>query len=153
MKITLVVSLSFPRWWGPENKIASKLQGVGGSGISRWIWGKWEETIYLIRLRKKWENVPLLPTHPTLRVWPELCARGTPLNLPMMSYKKGISSNSETFQILMMGSLKEYSVILSTSFYDINQKILRKKDHFLNFSWFWFPVCKLCMIMYISTAP
>ena len=50
-------------------------------------------------------------------------------------------------------TLKEYSLILTISFYDINQKILRKKDYFQNFSWFQFSVCKLCMIMYISTAP
>ena len=30
--------------------------------------------------------------------------------------------------------LKEYSVILTMSFYDINQKILRKKSYFQNFS-------------------
>ena len=48
--------------------------------------------------------------------------------------------------------LKEYSVILIKSFYDINQQILRKNGYFQNFSWFWFSVCKLCMIMYISTA-
>ena len=30
--------------------------------------------------------------------------------------------------------LKEYSVILITSFYDINQQILRKKGYFQNFS-------------------
>ena len=48
--------------------------------------------------------------------------------------------------------LKEYSVILIKSFYNINQQILRKNGYFQNFSWFWFSVCKLCMIMYISTA-
>ena len=30
--------------------------------------------------------------------------------------------------------LKEYSVILTTSFNEINQKILRKKGYFQNFS-------------------
>ena len=30
--------------------------------------------------------------------------------------------------------LKEYSVILTTSFYDINQKILTKKGYFQSFS-------------------
>ena len=54
--------------------------------------------------------------------------------------------------ILVMWYLKEYSVILIKSFYDINQQILRKNGYFQNLSWFWFSVCKLCMIMYISTA-
>ena len=31
-------------------------------------------------------------------------------------------------------NLKEYSVILTTSFYDINQKILTKKSYFQSFS-------------------
>ena len=43
---------------------------------------------------------------------------------------------------------KEYSVILTTSFYDMNQKILtKKKAYFQNFSWFQFYVYKLCMIL------
>ena len=59
--------------------------------------------------------------------------------------------NSADFYV--MKYLKEYSVTLSTSFYDINQKILWKKGYFQNFRWFWPSVCKLCMIMHISTAP
>ena len=56
--------------------------------------------------------------------------------------------------IKFIGScVKEYSVILTGSFYDINQKILRQKGYFRNFSWFSFSVCQLCMNMYISTAP
>ena len=34
----------------------------------------------------------------------------------------------------MSNNLKEYSVILTTSFYDINQKILTKKGYFQSFS-------------------
>ena len=49
--------------------------------------------------------------------------------------------------------LKELSMILTTSFYDMNQKILtKKKGYFQNFSWFQFYIYKLCMIMCIGIA-
>ena len=43
--------------------------------------------------------------------------------------------------------LKEYSVILRTSFYGMNQKIYKQKAYFQNFIWFQLYVFKLCMIM------
>ena len=43
------------------------------------------------------------------------------------------SHNGGVINNLVKGIL----VILTTSFYDINQKILRKKGYFQNFSWFW----------------
>ena len=46
---------------------------------------------------------------------------------------------------LVSKQLKEYLVILITSFYDINRQILRYSD-------FPFASYELCMIMYISTA-
>ena len=49
--------------------------------------------------------------------------------------------------------LKEYSVILTTSFYDMNQKIKTIKAYFQNFSWFQCCVFKLCMIMCVSLLP
>ena len=50
------------------------------------------------------------------------------------------SHSYQSFTILINTStgiivdLKEYSVILTTSFYDINQKILTKKGYFQSFS-------------------
>ena len=49
--------------------------------------------------------------------------------------------------------LKELSMILTTSFYNMNQKILTKKVYFQIFSWFQFYIYKLCMIMCIVIAP
>ena len=47
--------------------------------------------------------------------------------------------------------------MLTASFYDINQKILKKKKkkkgYFQNFSWFKFYIHKLCMIIWIGIAP
>ena len=39
-----------------------------------------------------------------------------------------------TLSLYFVVHLKEYSLILITSFYDINQKILRKNYYFQNFS-------------------
>ena len=50
-------------------------------------------------------------------------------------------------------TLKRYSLILTTSFYDMNQKIWTRKAYFQNFSWFQFHVFKLCMIMCVSLLP
>ena len=49
--------------------------------------------------------------------------------------------------------LKEYSVIVATSFYDKTRTILMQKDYFQNFTWFQYFVNKLCMIMCINIAP
>ena len=54
---------------------------------------------------------------------------------------------------LIISNLKEYSLILTTSFYDKNQKIETKKADFQNFSWFQFYIFKLCMIMCVSLPP
>ena len=40
----------------------------------------------------------------------------------------------------------EQELILTASFYDMNQKILTKKGYFQNFSWFQLYTYKLCMI-------
>ena len=45
------------------------------------------------------------------------------------------------------GQRKIYSVILTTSFYDINQKILTKKVYFQNFSWSQIFIYKLCIVI------
>ena len=49
--------------------------------------------------------------------------------------------------------LKVYSVILTTYFYDMDQKILTQNGFFQNFSWFQFYVYKLSMIMCTGIAP
>ena len=54
------------------------------------------------------------------------------------SHLLGAEALTETKQFIAVSipsdSLKEYSVILTTSFYGMNQKILRKKAYFQNFS-------------------
>ena len=45
----------------------------------------------------------------------------------------------------------KYSVILTISFYDMNQKIYRNKKSLQNFSWLQFYGYKLCMIMCTAT--
>ena len=48
-------------------------------------------------------------------------------------------------RVLKIKKSKEWSVILTTSFYDINQKILTKNGYFQNFSWFKFYIlCENC---------
>ena len=54
---------------------------------------------------------------------------------------------------IYQNGLKEYSQILTASFYDINQKILTRKSYYQNFSEFQFLVYQLCMIMCTGTAP
>ena len=51
--------------------------------------------------------------------------------------------------VIFKGIVNDYT----TSFFDSNWKILRKKCYFQNFSPFQFFVYKLCMIMGISIAP
>ena len=46
--------------------------------------------------------------------------------------------------------LKEYSVILTTSFCEMNQKLYSKTAYFQNFSWFQFNICLLCTILCIG---
>ena len=49
--------------------------------------------------------------------------------------------------------LKGYSVILTTSFYDMNQMTLTKKSLFPKFQLIPFYISKLCMIMCVSVFP
>ena len=48
---------------------------------------------------------------------------------------------------------KENSVILTTSFYGMNQKIWTKKAYFQNFSWFQVYIFKLCMPICVPLLP
>ena len=55
--------------------------------------------------------------------------------------------------ILIQIETNEYSIILTTSFYDNNWKNNNKEENFQNFSSFQFFVYKLSMIVCFGTAP
>ena len=59
-----------------------------------------------------------------------------------------IVATAYTYNKHRYGFKVQYSVILTTSLYDINPQILIKKGYFQNFSWFWFCawLCTLALL-------
>ena len=71
----------------------------------------------------------------------------THVKLVFLVHQAHSRMNTEWFPFLTL-KLKEYLVILTTSFYDIQEKA-----YFQNFSWFQFYVFKLCMIICVLLFP